>query len=491
MRAGRALCTVDRLTRCGRLEQSPSRFNASAVIRLSQRVQRVRAIPRWCGTPVSSTTVSATRDIRRSTLSRVFQTTSIMPLLSREAEALDDDTEAPRNLFGRKNKDNFSSKTSTKSHAPAEERSPGWLGKTSALSSANNASHDSSPDAAVKGIPGLNIFQDKRQMKAVIHQFGDNPKELIVIEQEETMPEPASANHVVIKVQAATVTLRDCLLRRGYCFDVVSPTTLPMTPGHDVVGKIAAIGANVKDFGVGDRVAALIRTGGNARYANVSASHLIRVPATVDAAEAACMVSVYTAAYQSMKMVTSKGPTFSLTGKKVLVIGAMEGVGQALVQMCNKARAEVFATCPEKRHAYMMNTLGARPLPENVKDWLPKVQGKMDVVFDGLCEDGLDAACRALAPKGELVCFGHAAMIKEPMGVFGAPMSAFLNKWRSQFTRAKTVDIWDSFNQDPDQYKVSPRPDHESSFTEQLDSILLQTYVTETFSISLSALEME
>ncbi|GKZ00225.1 hypothetical protein MPSEU_000975400 [Mayamaea pseudoterrestris] len=381
-----------------------------------------------------------------------------MPLLPKEVI---EDKSAPRKIFTRKSKDSTGMKTASKPSAPNDadnrndERSS-WLSKTSAYPSSTTTanSHDSSTNAATRGISSVSLLPDKRQMKVIIHQFGDNAKDVCVIEQED-VPLPESPDHVIIKVQAATVTLRDCLFRRGHCFDVVSPTTLPMTPGHDVVGKIISSGVNVKHFAVGDRVAALIRTGGNARYANVHASHLVRVPATVDAAEAACMVSVYTAAYQSMRMVTSPkgGATFSLTGKRVLVIGAMEGVGQALVQMCNKARAEVFATCPQQRHAYMKNTLGARPLPENSKEWLPLVQGQMDVVFDGLCEDGLDAACKAMAKDGEVVCFGHAAMIKEEMGVFGAPISAFVNRWRSQFTKAKTLDIWDSFNQDPEEYK--------------------------------------
>jgi NADPH:quinone reductase-like Zn-dependent oxidoreductase len=382
-----------------------------------------------------------------------------MPLLPKETEVIED-APVPRNLFARKNRDSTLKEAIMLHGDAADSRNDerpfvGWLGKTSANPSPTPTaeSNDSSTNAAIKKIPSLTLFQDKRQMKVVIHQFGENPKDVCVIEQE-NMPEPETADHVIIKVQAATVTLRDCLFRRGHCFDFVSPTTLPMTPGHDAVGKIVAVGANVKEFKEGERVAALIRTGGNARYANVLSSHLVRVPAIVDAAEAACMVSVHTAAYQSMKLITSQGPTFSLTGKKILIIGGMEGVGQALVQMCNKARAEVYATCPERRHVYMKNVLGARPLPEDSKVWLPQVQGKMDVVFDGLCEDGLDAACKALVKNGEVVCFGHAAMIKEEMGVFGAPLSAYLNKWKSHLTRAKTIDIWDSFKEDQDQYKV-------------------------------------
>lgn len=254
--------------------------------------------------------------------------------------------------------------------------------------------------------------------------------------------------------QASTVTLNDCLLRRGHDFDVVNPSALPMTPGHDVVGKIIAIGSDVTEFNEGDRVAALTRTGGNARYASVPATSLVRVPHTLDSAEAACMVTVYSAAYQCLKMVSSKGPMFSLFGKKVLIIGGMDSIGQAIVQMCNKARAEVYATAPKRRHGYIRTMLGAVPLEESSEEWMHLVEGQMDVVFDGKCEDGLRAATKAMKPGGELVCFGYSSMLKEEMGVFGAPMSAHLNRWRSHMAQAKCVDIYEYYKKDPETYKV-------------------------------------
>jgi NADPH:quinone reductase-like Zn-dependent oxidoreductase len=223
-----------------------------------------------------------------------------------------------------------------------------------------------------------------------------------------------------------------------------------MTPGHDVVGRIVAVGLDVKDFKEGDRVAALIRTGGNARFASVPEASLVRVPHSVNSAEACCMVSVYSAAYQSLKMVVSEGPMFSLRGKKVLVIGGMSDIGQAVVQMCNKARADVYATAPSRRHAYVIGTLGALPLPEDSQDWLPRVEGEMDVVFDGQCADGLEAAKKAVKKGGNVIWFGYSSMIKEEMGLFGPPIKAHLNRLFS----VKCVDIWDHFQTDPESYKV-------------------------------------
>jgi NADPH:quinone reductase-like Zn-dependent oxidoreductase len=74
------------------------------------------------------------------------------------------------------------------------------------------------------------------------------------------------------------------------------------------------------------------------------------------------MVSIYAAAYQSVKAAVSSDVA-SLRGKKVLVIGGMDGTGQAIIQISRKAHADVYCTAPEHRHGYVQSTMGAIPLP--------------------------------------------------------------------------------------------------------------------------------
>jgi len=235
--------------------------------------------------------------------------------------------------------------------------------------------------------------------------------------------------YVFLPQQASTVSLEDCLMRRGFDFDVLHPLCLPQTPGFDIVGNVCVCGSQAeRSFEEGDRVAALVRTGGNARFLSVPASSLVKLPRQLDCAEAAAMVSIYTTAYQTLKRITQKSPMFSLLGSKVLIIGGMDAVGQALIQMCCKARAEIYATGPERKHSYIRNILGVHPLPENKEDWLPKVKGEMDYVFDGVCEDGLESSSEALKDGGEIVCYAHTSMLRErEMGILGAPMSAHVS----------------------------------------------------------------
>jgi NADPH:quinone reductase-like Zn-dependent oxidoreductase len=72
----------------------------------------------------------------------------------------------------------------------------------------------------------------------------------------------------------------------------------PFVLGYDVVGEIDQLGDGVRGFQLGDRVADLTVLGSNAAYRTLRASDLIRVPAGVDAAEAAALILSWTTAYQ-------------------------------------------------------------------------------------------------------------------------------------------------------------------------------------------------
>jgi NADPH:quinone reductase-like Zn-dependent oxidoreductase len=263
-------------------------------------------------------------------------------------------------------------------------------------------------------------------------------------------------------MKASTVSVTDCLLRRGVNFDMFSVDELPATPGCDVVGYIVKLGpkatSRMNDFTYGDRVAALVRKGGNARYISVATSDLVRVPRTCDSVQAVCMISIFCTAYLSLKVISSNKPMFSLEGKKVLVVGGMDPVGQALIQMLTKAKADpVFVTAPEHHHAYIRSVLGAYPLPEKAEEWKKYVvNNKMDFVFDGECEDRMSAAHSALNKDGQIICFGTRSYLKaKQVSAFGAPLYVHYNNWNvGKMPKITNVDIWESFQKDRDSVKV-------------------------------------
>ena len=239
-------------------------------------------------------------------------------------------------------------------------------------------------------------------------------------------------------------------------FALVEPVCCPATPGMDVVGNIVAVGKNVTGFKEGDRVAALMQTGGNARYTVVPAKSLVAVPRSLDNSEAVCMVSIYMTAYQSLRLVVGKERT--LDGKHVLIIGALGPVGQALIQMAKRAGAHtVYATAPTNMHRYVRSVLGAKPLPMEPQAWLEVVKGKMDVVLDNVCQDGFESSRAALSDKGTLVCVGMSGLLNsESMGLLGAPLSARWAQTKASYfmSRTHSYDILTSFHNDPKKFKA-------------------------------------
>mmetsp|Transcript_27 Transcript_27/g.56 ORF Transcript_27/g.56 Transcript_27/m.56 type:complete len:455 (+) Transcript_27:182-1546(+) len=300
------------------------------------------------------------------------------------------------------------------------------------------------------------------QRRVLYTLFGDKPSRVMHIEKSDKLPILKSATDVLVRVEASTVSLHDCCLRRGLDMEFSDRVSLPGTPGADIVGTIQNCGDFQKlenEYGLqqGTRVAALIRHGGNSRYVVVPASSLVKVPRSVKAAEAACMVSPFMTAYQAMQLATGK-TYFSLHGKKILVIGGAGPIGQAIIHMAHRARASlIFATAPLGCHSYVKKTLKATPIPLESEEWLPLIRGKIDVVFDSACSDGTYNTSRAvLSDRGTLVCVGlYGYLETQRMGFFGAPLSAHWAKVKSEHFMSNTLsyDIWKSFQKDPEKYK--------------------------------------
>src|SRR4029077_13357320 len=93
---------------------------------------------------------------------------------------------------------------------------------------------------------------DEEAMRAVrVHTY-DGPGALKVDEVEEPKP---GAGEVLIDVKAAGVNFPDVLLTRGK-YQFKPPP--PFSPGGEAAGVVSAVGAGVKDFAVGDRVATTV-----------------------------------------------------------------------------------------------------------------------------------------------------------------------------------------------------------------------------------------
>ena len=130
----------------------------------------------------------------------------------------------------------------------------------------------------------------------------------------------------------------------------------PFVMGYDVVGEIDQLGDGVSGFQLGDRVADMTVLGSNAVYRTLRANQLTRVPAGVDAAEAATLILSWMTAYQLLHRAARVQ-----RGQRVLVHGAAGAVGQALLVLGRPTGIELWGTA-RGEHAALIRELGATPI---------------------------------------------------------------------------------------------------------------------------------
>ena len=179
------------------------------------------------------------------------------------------------------------------------------------------------------------------------------------------LPE-AGRGEVRVRVLASSIEYTDVTIRRRlYPWVRRRP---PFVMGYDVVGQIDQLGAGVSDVQLGDRVADMTVIGANADYCTLRADRVTRVPAGVDAADAAALVLSWTTAYQLLHRAARVH-----RGQRVLVVGAAGAVGQALLVLGRLAGLELWGGA-RGEHAALIRELGATPVgtqPEDLTRILP------------------------------------------------------------------------------------------------------------------------
>jgi NADPH:quinone reductase-like Zn-dependent oxidoreductase len=215
----------------------------------------------------------------------------------------------------------------------------------------------------------------------------------------------AGAGEVRVRVLASGLEYTDVTIRR-HLYPQTAARRPPFVLGYDVVGEIDQLGDGVSGFQLGDRVADMTVLGSNATYRTLRASDLTRVPAGVDAAEAAAVILSWTTAYQLLHRSARVRK-----GQRVLVHGAAGAVGQGLLVLGRMAGLELWGTA-RGEHAALLRELGATPIDYRREDFTRVLPGGFDVVFDGIGEDGYRRSFAALKPGGLLCAYGYTANVQ-------------------------------------------------------------------------------
>ena len=257
-------------------------------------------------------------------------------------------------------------------------------------------------------------------MKAIrVREFGDPS-----VMKLEDVPEPqAGAGHVLVDIKAAGVNPVDTYIRSGqYAF--LPP--LPYTPGSDAAGVVVAVGSEVPDIKVGDRVYVMGTIDGRAigAYAQRAVCTIDQVhhlPSQVTFAEGAGVGVPYVTAWRAL---FDRGR--AVPGETVLIHGASGAVGVAAAQMASAAGLRVFGTAGTERGRQLAREQGAHEVFDHSaagyeKDIAAKTGGRgVDLIVEMLANVNLVKDLELIAKRGRIVIVGNRGALElNPRAIMG------------------------------------------------------------------------
>ena len=241
-------------------------------------------------------------------------------------------------------------------------------------------------------------------MKALVCEAYGPIDTLVVKDIPSPVPGP---KQVLVKVEAASVNFPDALMVQGL-YQVKPP--LPFTPGAEIAGTVTAVGAEVKHYKAGDRVIALISTGGFAEECLADAARAMPLPAGMDFDTGAALLLTYCTSLHGLK-----DCGHLQAGETLVVLGAAGGVGISAIEIGKAMGARVIAAASSDDKLELCRKVGADETinysTENLKDRINELTGGKgaDVVYDPVGGPYTEPAVRALAWRGRLLIIGFAA----------------------------------------------------------------------------------
>src|SRR5260370_917083 len=172
----------------------------------------------------------------------------------------------------------------------------------------------------------------------------------VLVREEGPLPQPGEGE-VLVKVAAAGVNRPDVMQRQGLYPPPKGATDIP---GLEIAGEVAALGAGVTRWKVGDKVMALVVGGGYAEYCVAHESHCLPVPASLSTAEAAAVPETFFTVWYN---VFERGKLSA--GETLLAHGGSSGIGTAAIQLAKAFGARVVTTAGSAEKCAACRRLGA------------------------------------------------------------------------------------------------------------------------------------
>jgi NADPH:quinone reductase len=251
-------------------------------------------------------------------------------------------------------------------------------------------------------------------------------------------PEPGPGE-ALIKQAAVGLNFIDVYFRTG----LYKAPNMPLIIGQEGAGTVVALGANVSNVSVGDRVAYAGALGGYATERVIAADRLVKLPNNIDfQTGAAMMLQGMTAQYLLRRTHAVKA------GETIVVHAAAGGVGLIICQWAKHLGATVIGVVSSEQKAELARAHGATHTVIGHAGLAAEVKrmtgGEMvPVVYDSVGKDTFMESLDSLAPLGLMVSYGNASGPVPPveLSLLAAKGSLFLTRPSLATYTAKRSDL--------------------------------------------------
>lgn len=225
----------------------------------------------------------------------------------------------------------------------------------------------------------------------------------VLLPAQRPLPSPKSGE-VLVKVAATGVNGPDMMQRKGL---YPAPAGASDLLGLEISGEVAAVGAGVTRWKVGDTLCGLTNGGGYAEYCTIDANHCLPIPKGVSLIDAAGLPETFFTVWSNVFI----GAQLK-AGETFLVHGGAGGIGTTCIQLGKAFGAKVIATDSPDARCGICRELGAdRVIDYKQEDFVEAVraEGGANVILDIVGGSNIEKNIKAASPDARIIQLAFAA----------------------------------------------------------------------------------
>ncbi|RWR89633.1 reticulon-4-interacting protein 1, mitochondrial-like protein isoform X1 [Cinnamomum micranthum f. kanehirae] len=275
----------------------------------------------------------------------------------------------------------------------------------------------------------------------VLPRFGG--PEVLEVRHDVEIPD-LKPKELLVRTRAVSINPLDTRMRSGYGRSIFEPL-LPLILGRDISGEVAAIGASVRSFSVGEEVFGALHPtavrGTYADYAILSEEELAAKPSSMTHTEASAIPFAALTAWRALKTTARIAK-----GQRVLVVGGGGAVGLAAIQLAVAAGCNVVTTCGGQSIDRSLAVGAEQAIDYTSEDIQLAIKGQFDAVLDTIGAPETERLGINFLKRGGhyMTLQGETAALADRYGLLaGIPAAtSILLKKQIQYRYSHGIEYW-------------------------------------------------